>query len=130
MMIGIIKIHGQFFFIYENGSPWSTIDDDKIIGKYIKEYFKTDVKSKSYEDIVMKILYRARDMAYTLRVPSHNKVIAVNKEVIFEPYEGGIIPLWEIEITKDHWSLRESKEYPKELYTPIKPQRIKNEVNK
>lgn len=118
------------FFIYENKSPWSTIDDDVIMGKYIEEYFRTNIKSKDYEDIVTKILYRARDMAYTLRVPSHNKVIAVNKEVIFKPYEGGIIPLWEIEITKDHWSIRENKEYPKKLYTPIKPQRIENEVNK
>ncbi len=118
------------FFIYENGSPWSTINDDELMGKYIQEYFVTNINSKKYEDIVTKILYRARDMAYTLRVPSHNKVIAVNKEVIFEPYEGGIIPLWEIEITKDHWSVREEKKYPKKLYAPIKLKRIKNEVNK
>jgi len=117
------------FFIYENDSPWSTIKNDLVMNKYINKYFETKVNTKEYETIVEKILYRARDMAYTLRLPSHNKVIAVNKEVVYEPYEGGMIPLWEIELTKNHWSLRKRKEYPKEFYTPVKPQRIKNEIN-
>jgi len=117
------------FFIYENDSPWSTIGNDLIMGEYINKYFKTKINTKDYESIVEKILYRARNMAYTLRVPSHNKVVAVNKEVIYKPYEGGMIPLWEIELTKNHWSIRKNKEYPEKLFTPIKPQRIKNEIN-
>lgn len=116
------------FFIYENGSPWSTIEDDKVMGEYIKEFFETKTNTLAYEDIVEKILYRAREQAYTLRVPSHNKVIAVNKEVIYRPYEGGMIPLWEIEITKDHWSVREQNDYPKDLHEPIKPQRVHYEI--
>ena len=117
------------FFIYENDSPWATIKNDKFLGKYINTFFETKIGTKEYENIVEKILYRARDMAYTLRVPSVNKVMAVNKEVIFDPYEGGIIPLWKIEITKDHWSIRGKREYSKEFFTPIKTQRIKNENN-
>lgn len=113
------------FFIYENDSPWSTLKNDPIMGTYIKKYFETKINTKEYENIVEKILYRARDMAYTLRLPSHNKVIAVNKEVIYKPYEGGIIPLWEIELTKNHWSIREDKEYKEEFFTPIKPKRFK-----
>lgn len=115
------------FFIYESNSPWSTIKNDDIMNKYINEFFETKTRTKEYENIVEKILNRAREQAYTLRVPSHNKVMAVNKEVIFEPYEGGIIPLWKIEITNDHWSIRGDKEYPEELTYPIKIQRIKNE---
>ena len=118
------------FFIYENDSPWSTIKNDELMGEYINKFFETKIGTKSYEQIVEKILYQARNMAYTLRVPSINKVMAVNKEVIFEPYEGGIIPLWKIELTKDHWSIREKKEYSKEFYIPIKTQRIKNEINR
>ena len=117
------------FFIYENDSPWATIKNDELLGKYIKLYFETEVGTKEYETVVEKILYRARDMAYTLRAPSVNKVMAVNKEVYFEPYEGGIIPLWKIEITKDHWSIRGNRKYKKEFFTPIKTQRIKNENN-
>lgn len=116
------------FFIYENDSPWSTIKNDEVMNRLIAKFFKTKIRTKEYEEIIEKILYRARNMAYTLRVPSHNKVLAVNKEVVFEPYGGGMIPLWKIELTKDHWSIRENNSYSKKLYTPIKTQRIKNET--
>ncbi len=111
-------------FIYENDSPWSIIPNDPFMKKYIDEFFKTKINTFKYENIVANILYRARDMAYTLRVPSINKVIAVNKEVIFEPFAGGIIPLWKTKITKEHWSVREQKKYPKNLYQPVIPLRI------
>jgi ABC-type transport system substrate-binding protein len=115
------------FFIYENDSPWSTIKNDKLMNQYIQNLFKTKVNTKEYENTVKKILYRARNKAYTLRMPSPNKVIAVNKEVIYKPATGGIIPLWKIELTNDHWSIRKEKKYPKSLHAPIKTQRIKNE---
>ena len=118
------------FFIYESQSPWSTLPDDKIMNGYIKKFFKTKIDTREYEDIVSKILYRARDMAYTLRVPSPNKVIAVNKEVIYKPYQGGMIPLWNIQITKNHWSIREDEKYPQFLQNPIKPKGVKSEINK
>ncbi len=118
------------FFIYENDSPWSTIKNDETMNQYIQQFFETKIDTNKYEDIVEKILYRARKMSYTLRVPSVNKVVAVNKEVIYNPYQGGMIPLWEIQITKDHWSIREQKEYPKHLQVPIKPKRVSNEIFK
>ena len=118
------------FFIYENNSPWSTIQNDETMDTHIQRLFKTKIDSKEYEDVVSRILYRARDMAYTLRVPSANKVIAINKEVIYKPYQGGMIPLWKIQITKDHWSIRGNKEYPQYLHVPIKPKRVDNEIYK
>ncbi|XPV52534.1 MAG: ABC transporter substrate-binding protein [Halarcobacter ebronensis] len=113
------------FFIYEIGSVWSTIPKDEQMKSYIENYFLTNPSSIEYKEVVKNILHRARQKAYTLRVPSLNKVIAVNKEVIYKPYEGGIIPLWEIEISKNHWSVRGNKEYKKELEEAIKPKRIK-----
>jgi len=118
------------FFIYEHNSPWSKIPYDNIMQNNIEKLFETKIDTQMYEDVVSNILYRAKDMAYTLKVPSVNKVIAVNKEVIYNPYQGGIIPLWKIQITKDHWSVREGKNYPSYLQVPIKPQRVKNEINK
>lgn len=118
------------FFIYENDSVWSTIQKDELMQKYIQEFFVTKVDTVKYKEVVKNILFRAKDKAYTLSVPSVNKVFAANKEVIFKPYKGGIIPLWEIEISNNHWSLREDKEYPKELKKPIKPKRMEyNETN-
>lgn len=115
------------FFTYEKDSVWSTIKNDEKMNKYIKKYFETKVDTNEYEEVVEKILNRARDMAYNLRVPSHNKVIAVNKEVIYDPYKGGIIPLWKILLTKDHWSIRNKEEYPSRFHTPVKPKRLNNE---
>ena len=112
-------------FIYENDSPWSIFPNDPFMKKYIDKFYITKIGGPLYEDIVSKILYRARDMAYTLRVPSINKVIAVNKEVIFEPFAGGIVPLWKTKITNNHWSVRENKNYPKDSYQPIIPLRVK-----
>ncbi len=113
------------FFIYEIGSAWSTIPKDDTMKAYIENYFLTKTGTLEYKELVKNILHRARQKAYTLRVPSLNKVIAVNKEVIYKPYEGGIIPLWEIELSKDHWSVRGKKEYKKELQEAVKPERIK-----
>lgn len=118
------------FFIYETAGAWSTIGKDETMQKYIKELFVSKIGSKEYTNVVKNVLYRARDKAYTLRVPSPNKVIAVNKEVIYKPYQGGIIPLWEIQISKDHWSIRENKEYKQELKKAIKPKRIEYEISK
>ncbi len=118
------------FFIYENGSAWSTIPKDAQMQEYIKRFFVTKIGTKEYKKVVKDILYRARQKAYTLRLPSLNKVIAVNKELIYKPYEGGIIPLWEIQISKNHWSVREEKEYKQELKKVIKTKRISyDEVN-
>ena len=63
-------------------------------------------------------------MAYTLSVPSPNKVIAVNKELIYKPYEGGIIPLWQIEISNNHWSLRQGNPYDENSKKSMKALRI------
>ena len=112
------------FFIYENDSVWSTIQKDELMQKYIQELFVTKVDTVKYKEVVKNILFRAKDKAYTLSVPSVNKVFAVNKEVIFKPYQGGIIPFWEIEISNNHWSIRKEKEYSKELKKPIKLERV------
>ena len=111
------------FFIYEPDSAWSTIENDPIMGKYIEDYFVARIGTPAHEEATKNILFRAKDQAYTLRVPSPNKVIAVNKEVIYRPYQGAMIPLWEIEISEDHWSVREKPEYHNKK--PIRPKRIK-----
>ena len=113
------------FFIYETQGAWAQFKKDEKMQVFIKKLFETKIGTKEYKEVVKNILHHGRKKAYTLRVPSPNKVIAVNKEVIYKPYEGGMIPLWEIEISNNHWSIREEKTYDKSLEKPIKPQRIK-----
>lgn len=112
------------FFIYKADGAWATIGKDELMQGYIKEYFISKVGTSEYEEVTKNILFRAKDMAYTLRVPSLNKVIAVNKELIYTPYQGGIIPLWEIQITNNHWSVRDKPEYDEYLKKSMKALRI------
>ncbi|MFA7084057.1 MAG: ABC transporter substrate-binding protein [Arcobacteraceae bacterium] len=112
------------FFIYEENSAWSTIGKDDLMQEYIQKYFVSKVGTKEYEELTKNILHRAKSMAYTLSVPSPNKVIAVNKELIYTPYQGGIIPLWEMQISNNHWSLRDEKEYDENSKKSMKAQRI------
>ncbi|OCL99422.1 Glutathione-binding protein GsiB precursor [Aliarcobacter thereius] len=113
------------FFIYKYGSAWSTIPKDEFMQNNINNFFITKTHTKEYKNIVKNILHREREKAYTLRVPSLNNVFALNKELIFKPYRGGVIPLWEMGISINHWSIRDDEKYDKELEKPIKPKRIK-----
>lgn len=114
-----------FFLIYENNSVWSTIPKDEQMQGFIKKFFQSKIDSLEYKEVVKNILFRANEKAYTLKVPSPNKVFAVNKELVFKPYVGGIIPLWEMQISNNHWSIRENKTYNNEFKKPIKLERIK-----
>lgn len=118
------------FFTYESNSPWATFKDDNIMQSYIDEFFITKPNTKVYEKVVKNILFRAKEQAYNLIVPSPNKVIALNKEVIYKPYIGAIIPLWEIEITNNHWSIRKDKKYEDRLKKAIRPIRIRDKNDK
>lgn len=57
-----------------------------------------------------------------LFVPSPNIVLAVNKEVYYQPSQVLLMPLWKAKITPYHWSIRKNK-YPKERKIPIRPQK-------
>jgi len=71
-----------------------------------------------FVEISQKIMQRAYEEAYMLFVPTPNKVFAVNKEVVFQPYKMACIPLWKIQVTDQHWSLRGGP-YPEALKKPV-----------
>lgn len=106
------------FFVYRTHNVWSTLLPDKIMDNYIEEMFKMAVHEPGYMDIVQNIIQRAHEQAYMLFVPTPNKVFAVNKEVIFTPYKMASMPLWEIELTNEHPSIRRG-EYREDLKQPF-----------
>lgn len=112
------------FFAYRTSSQWSAIDKDEILQTYINELFVYPHKSKKFNEIVKKIVYRVYDQAYMLFVPSPNIVLAVNKEVEFTPSNVAIMPLWKAKLSKYHWSLRDEK-YPKERTEPMLPIKVR-----
>jgi ABC-type transport system substrate-binding protein len=107
------------FLVYRTYNVWSTISPDSTLDGYVEDLFTTSVGTQEFISTSEKIMRHVYDNGYMLFVPGPNKVLATNKEVIFTPYEVASIPLWEIEITKDHWSLRDGA-YPEELKRPVK----------
>jgi peptide/nickel transport system substrate-binding protein len=93
------------FLVYRTHNFWSTIFSDPVLDGYVDEMFKLTVGTPEFVGICDKIMRHVYDNGYMLFVPAPNKVLAVNKEVIFKPYKMACMPLWEIEITDSHWSL-------------------------
>ena len=112
------------FLLYRTHNYWSSIFPDKVLDGYIDDLFKTKIKTPGFDAVVEKIMRHVYDNAYMLFVPAPNNVLAVNKEIAYTPYKMAILPLWEIEITKDHWSVRKG-EYPEILRQPVKIQRFR-----
>jgi peptide/nickel transport system substrate-binding protein len=106
------------FFTYRTHNAWSTVYPDPIMDGYIEDMFKMGVGDPGYNEVVQRIMQRAYDEAYMLFVPTPNKVLAVNKEVVFTPYQQAVLPLWEIQLSDRHASVRDGP-YPDALKHPV-----------
>ncbi len=104
----------------------SSILEDKYLEKEFQELFKLDVSSEAFTKKVNELLLYSYDKAYTLVVPSANIVLALNKEVIYEPSKMALSPLWNAKITPYHWSIRKG-ELKQERLEYLYPKRLKNE---
>ncbi len=111
------------FFAYRVADKWSAMDRDDVMQTYIEQFFDAEFQSESFYEIVSKIVHRAYEKAYMLAVPAPNIVLAVNKEVSYEPSSVLLMPLWKAKITKYHRSIA-TLAYPKEREAPLIPLRF------
>ncbi|MGB7343974.1 MAG: ABC transporter substrate-binding protein [Pirellulaceae bacterium] len=113
------------FFVFRTNNVWSTVYPDPIMDGYIEDMFRATVGEPDFAGVCEQIMRRAYDEAYMLFVPTPNKVFAVNKEVAFGPYKMACIPLWKLEVTDQHWSVRgKGRVYPEALHQPVEVTRI------
>jgi len=110
------------FFHYHTYRPWSAIDEDTLLQEYMETYLQSPFNSPEFLDITKTIIDYVYNQAYMLAVPSPNIVIAVNKEVEYDPSAILLMPLWNAKITPYHWSIRKGP-YPKSRQIPIRTQR-------
>ncbi len=94
------------FLVYRTHNPWSTIFPDPVLDDYIDAFFRASVGTPEFTAICGKIMRHVYDNAYMLFVPAPNKLLAVNKNVHYKPNRMANMPLWKIEVSKDHWSIR------------------------
>lgn len=114
------------FFVFRTNNVWSTVSPDPIMDGYIEDMFRATAGEPGFSDVCEQIMRRAYDEGYMLFVPTPNKVFAVNKEVAFRPYKMACIPLWKLEVTDQHWSVRGiDRPYPESLQQPVEVTRIK-----
>jgi ABC-type transport system substrate-binding protein len=111
------------FFVFRTHDVWSTVFPDPVMDGYIEEMFRTAVAEPEFVPICEKIMRRAHENAYLLAVPAPNNVFALNKEIVIRPYQMACMPLWKIQVTDQHWSVRQGA-YPEHLKQPVEVTRI------
>ena len=93
-------------FVYQPNSVWSTMPADPVMGKYIDEMFKAATSTPEFNEVMRKMINHVYRNAYMLVVPAPDKVVAVNNKVSYTPLPMASLPLWEIEVSDDHWSMK------------------------
>ncbi|RDL46216.1 ABC transporter substrate-binding protein [Marinomonas piezotolerans] len=94
-------------FVYQPNSVWSTMPADPQMGKYIDAMFKEAANTPQFTEVMTKMINHVYKNAYMLVVPAPDKVVAVNKKVSYSPLPMASLPLWDIEVSADHWSVRQ-----------------------
>ncbi|SKA69182.1 peptide/nickel transport system substrate-binding protein [Enterovibrio nigricans DSM 22720] len=94
------------FLVYRTHNYWSTIYPDSQLDEYIEDMFRESVGTPEFDVVSEKIMRHVYNSGYMLFVPTPNKVLAVNKNVSYSPYRMANMPLWEIEVSPDHWSVK------------------------
>ena len=112
------------FFVFRTSDVWSTVFPDPIMDGYIEEMFRTAVAEPGFVPVCEKIMRRAFENGYLLAVPTPNNVFAINKEVVIRPYKMACMPLWKIQVTDQHWSVRQGP-YPDSLRQPVQITRLR-----
>ncbi|SDF51286.1 peptide/nickel transport system substrate-binding protein [Limimonas halophila] len=107
------------FLVYRTTSVWSTIFRDEVLDGHIQQLFKERVGTDAFDRVTEKIMRRVHEQGYMLFVPAPNQVMGVNKEVSYLPYPMATTPLWKVQVSKYHWSVRQG-ELPDERRAPIK----------
>jgi len=115
----------SFFTLYTKAN-WCSIDEDNYLVKEYHKLFQMDTSTSLFQKEVDKLLLYSYDKAYTLVLPSPNIVVALNKEVIYEPSKMALFPLWNAKITPYHWSVRKEKIQEEQLQY-LYPIRLNNE---
>jgi len=108
-------------FMYDLSNDWCSLEKDDYLQNLIQHLFDYDFNSVEFNDQVSKIVHHVHEKAYMLFIPSPNVVLAVNKEVFFEPSSILLMPLWKAKITRFHWSVRGNTPYPDEHKRPMYP---------
>ena len=107
------------FFVYLPGTSWSTIPDNPELVDLTERLLRTHVESEQYVPLLAEFIRYVYERNYMVFLPNPNNVYAVNKEVSFRPGRSAFVYLRDLEVTDQHWSLRDGAPYPTERKRPL-----------
>ena len=113
------------FFVYRPNNAWSSIPANPTLSKYCDDILRVDPESAEYIPLVASFIRYVYKKNYMVFLPTPHNIYACNKEVVYNPRRSAFIPLWELEVTDLHWSIRDDVDYPNELKRPYKTTRKK-----
>lgn len=116
----------SFFNLYSK-NEWSAIKSDDILDDKFRKLFGIENTNPEFQIVVNDILEYIYDKAYMIRLPSPNLLLALNKEVSFDPSSVAILRLWDAKISPYHWSVRGNNKLPESRKEFILPKRISND---
>ena len=111
------------FFVYVSGSSWSTIPVDQVLVDYTDGILASNLDSDRYVPLIAELIRYIYEKNYMVFLPSPNNVYAVNKEAVFNPGRSAFVYLRDLEVTEQHWSVREQRAYPAARMQPLKVNR-------
>jgi len=106
------------FLLYNSQTPWSFVPPNPEFDSKIAQVLTESIGSPELIKITAEVMRQAHDQAYLLNLPGPNQVVACNKEVYWKPYRISTSGLWNIQVTPDHWSLRQG-ELSQDRKTPV-----------
>jgi peptide/nickel transport system substrate-binding protein len=113
------------FFVYLPGTSWSTIPPNPRLVELTERLLRTNVTADEYTPLLAEFIRYVYEQNYMVFLPNPHNVYAVNKEVVFKPGRSAFVYLRDLQVTDQHWSLRDNKQpYPTER---LKPLRISHE---
>ena len=113
------------FFVYVPGSSWSTLPANPALVKFTDALLRTNLASEQYVPLIAELIRYIYENNYMVFLPSPNNVYAVNKEVVFTPGHSAFVYLRDIEVTGQHWSVRNKQPYPEERKQAVQISRQK-----
>lgn len=116
----------SFFNLYSK-NEWSAIKSDDILDDKFRKLFGIENTNPKFQIVVNDILEYIYDKAYMLSLPSPNLLLALNKEVSFDPSSVAILRLENAKLSPYHWSVRGNDKLPESRKEFILPKKISND---
>lgn len=115
------------FFVYAGFNSWSTIPSDKTLQAYSAKISSINTESNQYVPYLAEYIQYLHENNFMVFLPTPNNVYTVNKEVFFNPGSSAFVSIRDLQVTKNHWSLRDDSVYPEKKKRPLVINRRKNQ---